>query len=99
MEGKRSLAVTVAGCTLPIHTAASEEEVQTAVKLVENRLEEVTHKHTLLSQQAILLVAMNLANEIIRLQKETDQFKSSIQQKSQSLLAELDQHFGFSLSK
>ncbi len=82
--------IVVAGHTIPIRTPASQEEVEAAAKLVEERLETITNRNAPLSHQTLLLVAMNLANEILTKQKENQLFKETIQHKSKALLHDLE---------
>ena len=94
MEEKRSIEVTVAGHRLPIKTAASMAEVQAAACLVEEKLEEIVSNKAMLSNQVLLLVALVMADELLKARRGNEEFQDSVRNKSEEILAELDQNFG-----
>jgi len=94
MNGKKSIEVTVAGHKLPIKTSAPLPEVQAAAQLVEEKLVEIASNKAVLNNQVLLLVALNLADEYLKLQRSTRNFQDNVKNRSDALLSELDEHFG-----
>lgn len=94
MDGKKSIEVTIAGNKLPIRTKAPLAEVQAAAKLVEERLLEISSNRSLLNNQILLLVSLNLADDLLKLKRSSQEFQRSVEERSKALLTELDQHFG-----
>lgn len=94
MDGKKSLEVTVAGHKLAIRTRAPLAEVQAAASLVEEKLVEIASNKAILNNQVLLLVALNLADEYLKLQRSTESFQESVKNRSAAILTELDEHFG-----
>lgn len=94
MDGKRSVEVTIAGHKLPIRTESPLGEVQAAAELVEQKLGEVTTNRANLSNQTLLLLALNLADEHLKLKRSSQTFQKQLLQRSEALISELDEHFG-----
>lgn len=94
MDSKKSIEVTLAGYKLPIRTSSPLKDVQAAAEYVESKLEEIIGNKAMLTNQVLLLVALNIADELLRLKKESQEFQENVRVRSENLLSELDAHFG-----
>ncbi len=86
--------VSLAGHRLPIRTSASQADVDSAARLVESKLGEISSNRAVLNNQMLLLVALNLADEFLKLERNTRAFQEKVKVRSESILSELDEHFG-----
>ncbi len=95
-QQKKTVEVVIAQQKLSIRTDSNPEEVIRAAALVNQKLEEALPFGQSVSHQILLLVAMNLANEVLKKEAQNESFKTDMRERSSALLARLEK--GFSLS-
>lgn len=93
MAEKKSVDVFIGLQKLSLRTDQNPDEVHAAAELVNRRLNEVLPYGQPLSHQILLLVAMTLADEFLHMQSGLDSFKGQIRERSERLLARLDEEF------
>lgn len=93
MMQKKTIDILVAQQRLTLKTEKSPEEVQKVADLVNSKLAEVLPYGQPISHQVLLLVAMNLADELLKMQSATNELKLDVKNRSQSILSQLEREF------
>lgn len=93
MTQKNSVEVIVGQQRLMLRTNEDPARVQEVADLVNQRLTNIMSPTQPLSHQILLLLAMTLAEELLKTKEETKHFKSDIKARSQSLLTQLEREF------
>ena len=93
MMQKKTIEILVAQQRLTLKTEKSPEEVQKVADLVNSKLAEVLPYAQPISHQVLLLVAMNLADELLQMKDATKEFKSDVRARSQAILSQLEREF------
>jgi cell division protein ZapA (FtsZ GTPase activity inhibitor) len=93
MKEKKSLEVILGGQRLNLRTDADPNHVQRTADLVNQKLLSLMPKAELLSQQVLLVLAMNLADELLQERKNREDFKAAVKERSESILNRLENHF------
>ena len=75
---KQSFEITLAGQKITVKTDADDESVRAIVRLVDERLERLQKGGTTTGQKAGLLVALSLAEEVVRLEGQLASLKRAI---------------------
>lgn len=93
MKEKKSLEVVLGGQRLQLRTDADPAYVQRTAEVVNQKLVNLMPKGELLSQQILLVLAMNLADELLKTKIENENFRSAVKERSEAILNRLDDHF------
>ncbi|MGE3260342.1 MAG: cell division protein ZapA [Bacteriovoracia bacterium] len=93
MTQKKSVEVVVGQQRLMLRTNEDPARVQEVADLVNKRLAAILPPTQPLSHQVLLLLAMTLAEDLLKKQEETNVFKSDVKARSQSLLTQLEREF------
>ena len=93
MAIKKSVEVIIGKQRLSLRTDADPEQVKRAADLVNGKIKDVTPSGQLLNQQHLILIAMQLADELLRQSEANQQFREQVKTKSKSILTRLDQDF------
>ena len=82
--------VVVAGLPLRLRSSHSESTVQELVRLVDDRMKEALSVHSNISfQNAIVLAALHMAEDLVFLKRGANQRLDQIEAKTKSALSEL----------
>jgi cell division protein ZapA (FtsZ GTPase activity inhibitor) len=95
-QQKKTVDVVLAQQKLSIRTDSNPEEVLEAAALVNRKLEEALPFGQPVSHQILLLVAMNLAHELLQKETANEDFKTDMRERSATLLARLEKDFTLS---
>ncbi len=83
--------VNIAGYTLTVKTDRSAEHMERLCQLLNERVREVQKSGVTANYlHVVMLAAMRLADEVLRLKGQMDDEKKSLEQKSRDLLQTLD---------
>ncbi len=83
--------VNIAGYTLTVKTDRSAEHMERLCQLLNERVREVQKSGVTANYlHVVMLAAMRLADEVLRLKGQMDDEKRSLEQKSKDLLQTLD---------
>jgi len=93
MTQKKSVDVVIAQQRLTLKTDQDPAEVQKVADLVNRRLSDINSGGQPVSQQVLILLAMNLAGDLIRLQDSDASFREDVKARSQSILTQLEKEF------
>ena len=84
---KRSVAVQIAGVRYSLKTDEDERWVKAVAALVDERFRDIQKKARTPDTQAVaVLTALQIAEELFRVQRDTSELRKKIREKSQSLL-------------
>lgn len=90
---KKSMEVVVGQQRLSLKTDQDPALVQRVADLVNQRLGEILPSHQPISHQVLLLLAMNLAQDLLRQQEADLKLKTEVRTRSQAILTQLEREF------
>lgn len=93
MTQKKAVDVVIGPQKLTLRTAEDPLRVQKVAEIVNRRLSEVLPMGQPVSHQVLLLVAMNLADDLLKHQEELGRFKSEVKARSHAILTQLEKEF------
>ena len=93
MNEKKSVEIQVAQQKLTLRTEGDPSHVINCAELVNRKLAEVLPFGHPVSQQVLILAAMNLADDLLRQQESAKNFKAQVAEKSAAVLTRLDKEF------
>ena len=93
MTQKKTVEVTVGQQRLLLKTDRDPALVQRVADLVNRRLTEILPHSQPISRQVLLLLAMNLAEDLIRQQEDGQKLKTEVRARSQAILTQLEREF------
>lgn len=93
MTQKKSVEVVVGQQRLSLKTDQDPALVQRVAGLVNQRLAEIVPPSQPLSHQVLLLLAMNLAQDLLQKQDDESKLKSEVRTRSQAILTQLEREF------
>jgi cell division protein ZapA (FtsZ GTPase activity inhibitor) len=93
MTQKKSVEVTVGQQRLSLKTDEDPALVHRVAGLVNQRLAEIVPPSQPLSHQVLLLLAMNLAQDLLRQQEADQKLKTEVRTRSQAILTQLEREF------
>lgn len=93
MTQKKSVDVVIAQQRLTLKTDQDPAEVHKVADLVNKRLGELAPAGQPISHQVLILLAMNLAGDLLRLQEGDAAFREDVKVRSQSILTQLEKEF------
>jgi cell division protein ZapA (FtsZ GTPase activity inhibitor) len=93
MTQKKSVEVTVAQQRLLLKTDEDPAVVQRVASFVNQRLAELVPPSQPISHQVLLLLAMNLAQDLLAQQDAGSKLKSEVRTRSQAILMQLEREF------
>lgn len=90
-NNKRKVEVSLMGQKFTLRSERSEEHVQAVAKYVANQIEDLRKQtHTVSTHNVALLVALNLADELMQCQEEIQRLKTDIRTKTTEVLQDVD---------
>ncbi len=92
-KDKKNVEVLVGQHKLNLKTDGDPNRVRRVAESVNARLKEIIPFGQPLSQQHLLVLAMNLADELMRKDDEALKFKAAVKERSQTLLTRLEKEF------
>jgi cell division protein ZapA (FtsZ GTPase activity inhibitor) len=93
MTQKKAVEVIIAGQRLTLRTDQDPQQVQKLADLVNARLAEILPSGQPVSHQVLILLAMNLADDLVKLQEGDTKFRSDVKERSQAILSQLEREF------
>jgi cell division protein ZapA (FtsZ GTPase activity inhibitor) len=93
MMEKKSLEVILGGQRLQLKTGADVAYVQRTADVVNEKLATLMPKGELLSQQVLLVLALNLADDLLKERTQNIEFRASVKAKSEAILTRLENNF------
>ncbi len=93
MTQKKTVEVLVGGQRLSLKTDKDPLQVQQVADLVNKRLADIIPSTQPISHQILLLLAMNLSEDLLRIQEEDKKLKSEVKTRSQTILTQLEREF------
>lgn len=93
MTQKKTIEVVVGQQRLTLKTDQDPVRVQEIADLVNKRLSEVLPFGQPVSHQVLMLLAMNLADDILKKEEESRNLKSEVRQRTQSILTQIEREF------
>jgi cell division protein ZapA (FtsZ GTPase activity inhibitor) len=93
MTQKNTVEVVIAQQRLSLKTDQDPERVQKVADMVNDRLATILPFNQPVSHQVLMLLAMTLAEDLLKSQEEEGRFRADIKQRSQSLLTQLEREF------
>ena len=93
MTQKKTVEVLVGQQRLLLRTDGDPARVQRVADLVNSRLDQILPKSQPLSHQVLLLLAMNLAEDLLQHQEDGSKLKSQVKERSQAILTQLEREF------
>ncbi|MGZ3656603.1 MAG: cell division protein ZapA [Bdellovibrionota bacterium] len=93
MTQKKSVEVTVGQQRLSLKTDQDPALVHRVADLVNRRLGEIVPPSQPISHQVLLLLAMNLAQDLLRMEEEGVKLKTEVRSRSQAILTQLEREF------
>lgn len=93
MTQKKSVEVTVAQQRLQLKTDEDPAVVHRVAALVNQRLSEIVQPSQPISHQVLLLLAMNLAQDLLAQQDAGSKLKTEVRSRSQAILMQLEREF------
>jgi cell division protein ZapA (FtsZ GTPase activity inhibitor) len=93
MTQKKTVDVTVGQQRLLLKTDQDPALVQRVADLVNSRLAEIIPPSQPISHQVLLLLAMNLAEDLIRVREKEKSLRTEVRTRSQSILTQLEREF------
>jgi len=93
MTQKKTVEVLIAQQRLSLKTDQDPARVQQLADLVNNRITAILPFNQPLSHQVLLLLAMTLADELLKAQEEGTTLKTEVKQRSQAILTQLEREF------
>ncbi len=93
MTQKKTVDVTVGQQRLVLKTDEDPALVHRVADLVNKRLSDILPPSQPISHQVLLLLAMNLAQDLLRQKEEGYRLKSEVKSRSQAILTQLEREF------
>lgn len=93
MTQKKTVEVVIAQQRLSLKTDQDPARVQDLADLVNSKLSAILPFGQPVSHQVLLLLAMTLADELLKTQDESKSLKTEVKQRSQSILTQLEREF------
>ncbi|HEY8280088.1 MAG TPA: cell division protein ZapA [Bdellovibrionota bacterium] len=93
MTQKKPVDVVIGQQRLLLKTDQDPAQVQRVADLVNRRLGEILPGTQPLSHQVLLLLAMNLAQDLLKHQDEGRKLKNEVKTRSQAILTQLEREF------
>lgn len=93
MTQKKAIEVVIGQQRLTLKTDQDPARVHEIADLVNKRLAEVLPFGQPISHQVLMLLAMNLADDLLRHERDSSQLKSEVKQRSQAILSQLEREF------
>ena len=93
MTQKKSVEVTVGQQRLVLKTDQDPALVHRVADLVNRRLAEILPPSQPVSHQHLLVLAMNLAQDLLQNQDDSRKLKSEVKSRSQAILTQLEREF------
>lgn len=93
MTQKKTVEVTVGQQRLVLKTDEDPALVHRVADLVNKRLGEILPPSQPISHQVLLLLAMNLAQDLLRQRDEGQKLRSEVKTRSQAILTQLEREF------
>ena len=93
MTQKKTVEVVIAQQRLSLKTDQDPERVLKVAELVNNRLGEILPFGQPVSHQVLMLLAMTLAEDLLKKDEEGTRFKNDMKQRSQMILTQLEREF------
>jgi cell division protein ZapA (FtsZ GTPase activity inhibitor) len=93
MTQKKTVEVVVGQQRLLLRTDGDSGRVTKVAEFVNKRLADIIPPSQPLSHQVLLLLAMNLAEDLMAKSDENARFKSQVKERSQALLTQLEREF------
>lgn len=93
MTQKKTVEVLVGQQRLSLKTDKDPLQVQQVADLVNKRLAEIVPPTQPFSHQILLLLAMNLAEDLLRTQEDGAKLKTEVKTRSQAILTQLEREF------
>lgn len=92
-KDKTTVEVLVGQHKLNLKTDGDPTKVRRVADLVNKRLGDIIPFGQPLSQQVLLVLAMNLADELLRKEEDTQKFKMQVKEQSETLLTRIEKEF------
>lgn len=93
MTQKKSVEVSIAQQRLSIKTDQDPARVQLLADVVNQRLEKILPFGQPVSHQVLMLLAMMLADDLLKAEESNKIFKTDVKERSQSILTQLEREF------
>lgn len=93
MTQKKTVEVLVGQQRLSLKTDKDPLQVQQVADLVNKRLAEIIPPTQPISHQILLLLAMTLAEDLLRAQEDGTKLKNEVKNRSQAILTQLEREF------
>ena len=93
MAQKQAVEVVVAQQKIVLRTAEDPARVLEAAEMVNRHLREVLRGDQPVSQQVLILVAMNLADKLIKRDESIIDLKGEVKKRSMSILSQMEREF------
>jgi cell division protein ZapA (FtsZ GTPase activity inhibitor) len=93
MTQKKTVDVLIGQQRLSLRTDQDPARVQKVADFVNQRLGEILPYGQPVSHQVLLLLAMNLAEDLLQHQEDDARFKDEVRQRSQAILTQLEREF------
>ncbi len=93
MMQKKTVEVVVGQQKLSLKTEKDPLQVQAVAELVNKRLAEIIPPSQPISHQVLLLLAMNLAEDLLRQKEEGMKLRTEVKSRSQAILTQLEREF------
>jgi cell division protein ZapA (FtsZ GTPase activity inhibitor) len=90
---KKNVEVLVGQHKLNLKTDGDPNRVRRIAEMVNTRLQKIMPFGQPMSQQHLLVLAMNLADELMRNEEDSAKFKAAVKDRSQTLLTKLEKEF------
>lgn len=93
MTQKKTVEVVVGSQRLSLKTDKDPQQVQAVADLVNKRLADIIPATQPISHQILLLLAMNLAEDLLRTTEDGAKLKTEVKARSQAILTQLEREF------
>lgn len=93
MTQKKTVEVVVGQQRLSLKTEKDPQQVHQVADLVNKRLAEIIPPTQPISHQVLLLLAMNLAEDLLRHKEDGAKLKNEVKSRSQAILTQLEREF------
>jgi cell division protein ZapA (FtsZ GTPase activity inhibitor) len=93
MTQKKTVEVVVGSQRLSLKTDKDPLQVQAVADLVNKRLADIIPASQPISHQILLLLAMNLAEDLLRTSEDGAKLKTEVKARSQAILTQLEREF------
>ena len=90
---KKTVEIMIGQQKLSLKTEESPLRVQKLAEYVNKRLAEILPFGQPVSNQVLMLLAMNLADELLKLEGESEMMKSQVLERSKAILTQIEKDF------